>query len=127
MSSFYFALHLSAALHTLDLDILLSILDVSLGFQSSVFCFLKSYTSGCSQRALIKDVLSSEQETRNGVQKGSVFGPLLFSCYFLPLGLILKQLQINYRFYADDTVIYFVYEETVTQEKFGLIFSSLQK
>ena len=33
----------------------------------------------------------------------------------------------NYHFYADETVIYFVFEETLTQEKFDLIISTLQK
>ena len=34
---------------------------------------------------------------------------------------------MNYHFYADDTVVYFVYEETVTEEKFDLIIGTLQK
>ena len=106
---------------------LLSILDVSLGFRGSVLCFLKSYLSGQSQNVIIKDVLSSEQEKNTGVPQGSVLGPLLLSCYLLPLELIFKQLQIIYQFYADDTVVYFVYGETVTLEKFDLIFSTLQK
>ena len=71
-------------------------------------------------------MLSSEQEIRTGVPQGSVLGPLLFSCYLLPLELIFKQLQINYHFYADDTIIYFVYEQAVTQ-KFDLIISTLEK
>ena len=94
---------------------------------SEVLFSVSHNLSGRSQRVLIKDVLSSEQEIKTGVPQGSVLGPLLFSCYLLPLELIFKQLQINYHFYADDTVIYFVYEETVSQEKFDLIISTLQK
>ena len=33
----------------------------------------------------------------------------------------------NYHFYADETVIYFVYEETLNQKKFDLIIRTLQK
>ena len=72
-------------------------------------------------------MLSSEQEIKTGVPQGSILGPLLFSFYLRPLELIFKQLQINYHFYADDTVIYFAYEERLNQEKFDLIFWSLQK
>ena len=36
-------------------------------------------------------------------------------------------MQLNNLFYADDNVIYFAYEETVTREKFDLIISTLQK
>ena len=55
------------------------------------------------------------------------FRPQLVSCYLLPLELIIKRLQMNYHFYVDDIVIYLVYEETVTQETFDLIISTLQK
>ena len=75
----------------------------------------------------MRDVLSSQQEIKTGVSQSSISDPLIFSCYLLPLELIFKQLQINYHFYADDTVIYFVYEETVTHEKIDLIINSLQK
>ena len=54
-STFYIGLDLSAAFDTLDHDILLSILDVSLGFRGSVLSSLKSHLISRSQRVLIKD------------------------------------------------------------------------
>ena len=53
--------------------------------------------------------------------------PPIFSSYLLPLELILKQLPMDYHFYADGTVTCFVYEETVTQEKFDWTIIILQK
>ena len=125
-STFYIGLVLSAAFVTLDPEIFLSILEVSLGFRRFAVCFLKSYLSGRSHSVLIKDVLCSEREIKTG-KSGFGFRPPTFSIYLLPLDLKFKQLQINYHFFGDDTVIFFVYEETVTQEKFDLIISSLEK
>ena len=68
-STFYIGLDLLAAFDTLDHNILLSILDVSLGFRGSVLSFLKSYLSGRSQKVLIYDVLSSEQEIKTGTTR----------------------------------------------------------
>ena len=81
--------------------------------------------SGRSQKILLKDVLASEREITTDYLNNWFY--LLFSCYSIPLELIFKQLNINDHFYADDTDIYFVYEETVTQENIDLIISTLRK
>ena len=118
-STFYTGLNLSAAFDTLDHEILLSILEVSLGFRGSVL-FSKKLSEWLISKSIDKkDVFGTGKIT-------GVLGPLLFSWYLLLLELINKQMQINYHFYADNTVIYFVYDKTVTQEKFGLIISTLQ-
>ena len=74
-NSFYIGLDLSVAFDTLDHELLLLILEVSLKFRVSVLCFTKSYLSGQSQKVLIKDVLTSEQDIKTGVPQGSVLGP----------------------------------------------------
>ena len=59
--------------------------------------------------------------------KGLVLGPILISCYVVPLEDKLKKLEINYHFYADDTVLYFVFGVTLSQCTFDSILTSIQR
>ena len=52
---------------------------------------------------------------------------LYFFCYLLPLEDKLKELEINYHFYADDTVLYFVLRSTLSQCMFDKILTSIQR
>ena len=61
------------------------------------------------------------------VPQGSVPGPVLFSCYPVPLEVLFERLDVNYLFYPDDTVIYFVYNDSINRGAFDLILTTLQK
>ena len=126
-STFYIGLHLSAAFDTLDHELLLSILEISLGFKDKVLSFLISYLSSRSQKVLINGEYSMPRTIKTGVPQESILGPNLFSCYLVPLEFLFERLDVNYHFYANDTVIYFVYHASINQGAFDLILTTLQK
>ena len=64
---------------------------------------------------------------KTGVPQGSILGPVLSSCYLVPLEVLFERLDVNYRFYADYTLIYFVYHASINQGAFDLILTTLQK
>ena len=121
-STFYIGLDLSPAFDILDHELLLSILETSLGFKDKV-----SYLSSRSQKVLIDSEYSMPRTIKTGVPQGSILGPLLFSCYLVPLDVPFERLDVNYHFYAYDTVIYFVYHASMNQGAFDLTITTLQK
>ena len=64
---------------------------------------------------------------KTGVPQGSVLDPVLFSCYPVPLEVLFESLDVNDHFYADDTVIYFVYQASINHGAFDLRLTTLQK
>ena len=104
-STFYIGLDLSAAFDTLDHELLLSILETSVGFKDKVLSFLNSYLSSRSQKVLIDGEYSMPRTIKTGVPQRSVLGPVHFSCYLVPLEVLFERLDVIYHFYADDTVI----------------------
>ena len=126
-SVMYIGLDLSAAFDIIDHQFLFEILAKRIGLQSVVLLFNKNYLSHRSQQVIIKRCLSGDVKVNTGVPQGSVLGPLLFSCYMLPLEDKLKELGINYHFYADDTVLYFVFGSTLSQCMFDDTLTSIQR
>ena len=126
-STFYIGRDLSAAFESLDHELLLSILERSLRFKNKVLSILNSYLSSRSQKKLIDGEYSKPRTIKTGVSQGSVLGPVPFSCYLVPLKVLFERLDVNYLFYAEDTVIYFVYHASINQGSFDLTLTALQK
>ena len=104
--TFYIGLDLSAAFNTFDHELLLSMLETSLGLKDKVLSFLNSYLSIRSQKLLIDGEYSMPRTLKTGFPQGSVLGPFLFSCYLVPLEVLFERLDVNYLFYADGTYLF---------------------
>ena len=89
--------------------------------------FITNYLSHRSQQVIINGCLSGDVKVKTGVPEGSVLGPLLFFCYMLPLEDKLEEHLIKYHFYADNTVLCFVFSSTLSQCMFDDILTSIQR
>ena len=123
-STFYIELELSAEPPlTLSHELLLSILETSLDFKDKVLRFLNNFLSS---RLLVDNEYSIIGTIKTVVPQGSVLGPVHFSCYLVALEVLFERLVVNYHFYADDSVIFFVYNASINQGAFDLIRTTLK-
>ena len=104
--STYIGLDLSAAFDTLDHELLLSVLETSIGFKDKVLSCLNSYLSSRSQKVLNDGEYLVPRTIKTGVSQGSVLGSVLFPCYLVLLEVLFECLDINYHFYANNTVVF---------------------
>ena len=85
-------LDLSVAFDTIDHKLLINRLLSKLGLSGCVLDLFRSYLKNRSQRVKLDNVLSDRTLLRYGVPQGSVFGPIMFSIYVLPLCYIIKNM-----------------------------------
>jgi len=78
----------SAAFDTVDHNVLFSRLKDMFGLSDKVLEWFRSYLEQRSQRVSVHGILSDIQILLYGVPQGSVLGPLVFTMYTRPLGII---------------------------------------
>ena len=104
-------LDLSAAFDTIDHQVLLQRVQDRFGITGTAFRWMTSYFHGREQCIIIHGVQSDWKRGNCGAPQGSVFGPMAFSYYSPPIEDIIKAHDLESMIYADDTQIYFCFND----------------
>ena len=99
-------LDLSAVFDTVDHSMLLLRLQSMFGVSGDALSGFASYPTGRIQSVKIGSVMSKDRVLKYCVPQGSVLGPQLYCDYTIPLGTIIRNIQISFHMYADDSQIY---------------------
>jgi len=100
------SLDISAAFDALNHDVLLDRASCDFGIRESVLLWLRSYLSGRTMSTVVNGEASAYECVSSGVPQGSTLGPLLFSLYISPVGLLIERAGAYFHQYADDTQLY---------------------
>ena len=102
-------LDLSAAFDTVNHQLLIKTLQ-QLGIRGTMLHWFSTYLVGRLQRNKVNGVTSQPKLLDCGVPQGSVLGPILFTIYTASLGQLLRQLDVQYHFYADDSQLWVIFK-----------------
>jgi len=72
------------------------------GLSGKILEWFRSYLEQCSQRRSVRGILSDFQFLLSNLPQGSVLGPLVFTMYTRPLGIIEERYGVKYHLYADN-------------------------
>lgn len=108
-------LDLSAAFDTIDHQVLVDTLLHRMRIEGTALDWIRSYLYKRSQQVLIDDVGSEPCELQYGVPQGHVLGPALFCMYMSPLADILRNRNMMFHLYADDSQLYCRFDPVASQ------------
>ena len=109
-------LDLSSAFDTVVHQTLLSRLSSRFGVRGKALSWFQSYLSDHRQVIHVGNGQSDSFNLSIGVPQGSVLGPMLFTLYTAPLGDIMRQHDVSFHLYADDTQIYYTFNCAVAND-----------
>ncbi len=98
-------LDLSAAFDTVDYSLLLDDC-YDIGIVGQAHNYLKSYLTNRTYHVQIGNTFSEAKTLHRGVPQGSVLGPILFCIYTIGLTHVLRNKEVDFKLYADDTQLY---------------------
>ena len=99
-------LDLSAAFDTIDHDILINRLKTSFGINGSTLAWFRSYLTDRSTQVMVNNEMSRWHILNYSVPQGSIVGPQGFIMYTHPVGDIIRNHDVNFHSYADDTQLF---------------------
>jgi hypothetical protein len=99
-------LDLSAAFDTIDHNIFVNRLKQVFDISGTALNWFSSYLRERKNRVCISGVSSATHIMEFGFPQGSIMGPIGYSMYTHPVGKILRDNNISYHIYADDTQLY---------------------
>ena len=115
-------LDLSSAFDTIDHTILSRRLGDWFGDTEKALDWFKSYLTGRCWRIKLGDCLLSKDYLPFEVPPGSVFGPLPFALYTMPLSSMISDHAIPHHLYADDSQLYVSFSSGDPAEWFSIVF-----
>ena len=98
---------LSAAFDTIDIPILIQILQDEFGIHSTPLKWIQSYLTNKTMKVLVDQSVSDTEPLRFGVPQGSCAGPVIFTLYISALNRVVQKYPEDLYGYADDHKIAF--------------------
>ncbi len=86
---------------------LLNVCASRFGLRGSALTWIESYLTDRVQSVLFNNTLSEPLKLTHGVPQGSILGPILFNIYITPLCDLLRVKNVDFQFYADDSLLHF--------------------